>query len=259
MGLFKRKPILDKETSDWIFDTYEWALKSFGASIFFNQTELVLPTEEYFPDVLSSEDDLAESLFRRVRKYAGMEDWPCRLEAQDEDSSPFVSPTIVISGAPTGPAGTFSVGTDAQSQYVAISYNPSQLQRPQSLVATLSHELAHYLIHSADETPPGGSDLEEHATDLVAVFMGFGVFLANSAFSFNQFSSTDGQGWQTNSQGYLSTLELSYCLALFLKLNDVEFKRVASHLEKTPKSYVKRSMSELDLLQNQIDRLRNIY
>ena len=64
--------------------------------------------------------------------------------------------------------------------------------RPESLISTFAHEFAHYLIHSVDAPTPGGEELEEHATDLVAVFMGFGVFLA-STDSLVLAASTEGQ------------------------------------------------------------------
>lgn len=258
MGLFRRKPVLEREAVDWIFDTYEWALNSFGSNYFHGQIQLVRPTDEFFPEIVSGSDELAEKIFKRVRKYAFMDDWPCQLVAQEEDSSPVVSPTVIVAGAPSGPAGTFSVSWEDKFSYVTISYNPSQLKQPELFVATLAHELAHYLMHNVTKPPPGAPDLEEPATDLVSIFMGFGIFSANSAFSFNQFAGVDAQGWQTKTQGYLSVRERSFALALFLRLKNIEYKNVAKYLEKTPREFVKKSYKELELETLKIEYLRTV-
>jgi len=257
MGLFGPKFIFDEGTTDWIFDTYSWALESFGTDVFFQFTDLVLPDDKFFPDKLEDTDDIAEGLFTKVRKYAGMEEWPCRLVAQEEDINPVVGPTLLIQGAPSGPAGTFSI-TGGKSPIVEISYNPSQLGRPESLIATFAHELAHYLIHTVDTPPPGGEEFEEYATDLVAVFLGFGVFLANSAFNFSQYTDVDSQGWQTFAQGYLSEPELTYCLAIFLHLKNMDHESVEPYLDKNLRGTLKAAENELKHLSEEITKLRSI-
>jgi len=254
---FKSKPLLDPDTIDWIFSTYQWALHSFSTAVFYEHTELVLPTDQFFPDILEERDAVAESLFTRVRKYAGMEDWPCVLEPLEEDASPIIGQALLIVGAPQGPAGTFSI-EGGELPTIKIAYNPSQLNHPQSLVATLAHELAHYLMHSVDTLPPGGEEHVEPATDLVAVFMGFGVFLTNSAFSFNQYSGNDTIGWQTSTQGYLSTAELAFCLAIFLKLKDISFTDVEPYLDRNSKKYVKTALKELNQKVAEIEQLKSI-
>ena len=47
--------------------------------------------------------------------------------------------------------------------------------------ATFAHELARYLVETFEEPAPGGDALLEPAVDIAAVFMGFGLFMANSA------------------------------------------------------------------------------
>ena len=51
-----------------------------------------------------------------------------------------------------------------------------------SMVGAFAHELARLLVETFEEPPPGGALLHEPAIDLAAVFMGFGVFMANSTF-----------------------------------------------------------------------------
>ncbi len=257
MGLFGPRFMFDGGTTDWIFDSYAWALENLGTDVFYQFTDLVLPNDRFFPDKLDEMDNVAEGLFTRVRQYAGMGEWPCRLVAQEEDANPVVGPALLIKGAPSGPAGTFCV-TGGKTPTIEISYNPSQVRRPESLVATFAHELAHYLIHSVETPPPGGEEFEEHATDLVAVFMGFGVFLANSAFTFSQYTDVDSQGWRTFAQGYLSETELTYCLAVFLHLKNIDRATVEPYLDKNLRKVLKTALMEMKHLPDEVQRLRSI-
>lgn len=178
--------------------------------------------------------------FEKVRKYAGMENWPCKLEAQEDDINPVVAPTIVLSGAPSGPAGTFQFGDEA-----IITYNTNLIKRPESLIATFAHELAHYLSGVAKEPPPGGDEYWEHATDLTAIFLGFGIFLANSAFTFEQYTSVDSQGWSSRRQGYMTEQEIIYSLAIFCVLKNIPTTEASSYLDSHLRSYFKKCYGEL--------------
>lgn len=89
---------------------------------------------------------------------------------------------------------------------------------PCRLVATFAHELSHYLIHADGSMPPGGAELEEHATDVTAVFLGFGVFMANGAKNFAQFQNEAESGWEMRRLGYLSEEALAAALAMFVRM-----------------------------------------
>ncbi len=103
---------------------------------------------------------------------------------------------------------------------MTITYASDLLSQPAALVATLAHELAHYLLATVKEEPPGGLELHELATDLTVAFAGFGVFGANSAFAFEQFGQAGRQGWRSQRRGYLSERTWSLALATFLVLSE---------------------------------------
>jgi hypothetical protein len=73
-------------------------------------------------------------------------------------------------------------------------HGPPQ-QRPDRLIATFAHELA-YLFATTVEEPPCEADEIEFLTDLAAVYLGFGVFLANARFEFEVLQDGPLQGWQ---------------------------------------------------------------
>ena len=251
-SFFRKRPLIEEDTSNWIIVAFEWALKNYGSDIFHNETILVTPSSKHFPEKMNSLDEMVKYTFEQVRKYAGMENWPCRLEAQEDDINPVVAPTIVLKGAPSGPAGTFQYSDEA-----VITYNTKLINRPESLVATFAHELAHYLSGVVKEPPPGGEEYWEHATDLTAIFLGFGVFLANSAFTFEQYTSVGSQGWSSSRQGYMTEQEIVYALAIFCVLKDIPVTEAVSYLDSHLRSYFKKCYRELHNSEH-ILKLQNI-
>jgi hypothetical protein len=164
------------------------------------------------------------------------------LEVQERDINPQIAPTIAIQNTPVNPLGTFAV---TEEQEVVITYNPSLLSKPEQMVATFAHELAHYLTATAKEPPPGGWENWEFATDITATFLGFGVFMANSTFSFKQFLDADAQGWQSSHNGYLSEAENSYALAIFLALKRIPLEEVLSYLKPNLRKMLKKASNEI--------------
>jgi hypothetical protein len=73
------------------------------------------------------------------------------------------------------------------------------------------------LAHMRDE-PPGGDALHEYTTDLMTVYLGFGIFSANSAFNFSQHQDVMSQGWRYSRLGYLGERGFVFGLAIFLEL-----------------------------------------
>lgn len=139
----------------------------------------------------------------------------------------------------------FPVSTQGNPHDVVITYNPASVARPLSLVATFAHELAHFPGFGATEPPPGGEEFEEPATDLLAVYLGFGVFLANSAFNFEQHSDFETHGWSWQRQGHLSEGEMVYALAIFCELKDIDSALVLPHLDRDLRKTFKLASAEL--------------
>lgn len=254
LNFFKAKALLSEEDRNFQHACYAWLLKHFGGDDFYNEAQLVLPTEEFFPAQVASPEEAAQATFKQVKKYAGMEEWPCTLIAQEEDPNLVVAPTLVIQNVEHNPSGTFSAN---ESNEVTITYNPELTANPTQMVATFAHELAHYLTAAAPEPPPGGWDNWEFATDICASFLGFGIFVANSAFNFGQYTTVDAQGWRSSRGGYLSEAEHSYSLALFLILKEIPFEQALEHCDTNIKSNLKRAEKELKG-NSVIEELRNV-
>lgn len=240
---FRQPGLLSEEDSYFQLECYRWLLMNFGGDSFYKNSGLILPTVEYFPAMVTSGESAARTTFSQVLKHAGMEEWPVNLVMQSEDPDRVVGPSLLIQSKDHNPLGTFSV---SENHEVTITYNPKVVSNPMSMVATFAHELAHYLTGYAKSSPPGGWENWEFATDIAATFMGFGIFQANSAFNFKQYSTPDGMGWETTGAGYLTVAEHSYALAVFLKLKNIDPKIAMPHCDPNVKHNLKKALKELD-------------
>lgn len=213
-GLFGKTSFLDPDVEAWHLETWTILLDRFGGDMKIADTQLALPTREYFPPLPAEGHQRAEHIFSCVKTIMGMSDnWPCRLEAQPQrDNGRRVSEFVVIEGG-KDPNGTFRVEANGE---VIITYAPDLIDDPNSLVATLAHELAHYLL--AAEQDLVEDETHELMTDLAVAYAGLGVFGANSAFSFEQHGDAFSQGWRSRSSGYLSPRSWAFALAVFTEL-----------------------------------------
>jgi hypothetical protein len=220
---FRPKSFLDAARRDWQFAAFAWLLRNGGGYPKFLDTALVLPTPEFFPDRALNGHAGVAALFRRVREHAGMEDWPCGIEPDADAERPW------LSGATSVPV---------------IRYRPDA-QGSISLVASLARELARYYTETFDETAPGGPALLEPALDVAAVFMGFGVFMANATLA--------GGGHELN-EG-----ELAHALAIFCLLRRIPPDSVDGHLNPHLRKYVRLAARDLAQHDACFQKLRSVF
>lgn len=205
-----------------------WLLRGFGGLSELKQAPLVLPTRRFFPPTEAKGHARAEHIFGCVMEHARMAGWSCRLVAQEPRPELRVGDVTALKvDSNHAPAGTFGFSGNE----VVITYDPGAVDDPMKLVATLSHELAHFKLSAIAEDPPGGPDAHELVTDLTAVYLGFGVFGANSAFNFNQHQDVMSQGWSWSRQGYLSEREWAFALAIFLELKTEPAEQLKPYLK----------------------------
>jgi hypothetical protein len=241
-GWLARSALPDEELIDWIFDVYAWLLGATGGVAALRRRPLVLPIDEFFPIEADLDGPLlARALYEMTRNHAGLSDCKCRLEPHDEEMLP--AGTAFGRVQRRGAAGTF---TSHGARNGVITYAPSQLGDPMGFVATMAHELGHYLMAQLPGEPPGGGAALEPATDICAVFMGFGVFTANAHFNFQQFQHGTTQGWQVSRTGYLDDKALSYALAIFLHLRELDGAEARRHLKDNPRAYLKHALRHVE-------------
>ena len=179
-----------------------------------------------------------------------MEDWPVGL-VSDVEVDPGHPGVALHSMSRSSPLGLFM--RDHQGG-VQISYAPRLLKKPMNLIATFSHELAHYVVHSIEDTLPCDPSEEEHLTDETACFLGFGVFMANCRFDFRQFGSGTGyHGWSTQRSGYLPEIDLIFDTALFIIARKLDPKPAYDYLKPHLADYLKKALVDADAYREDLE------
>ena len=254
-GLLNRQPVIDPSSSEWIFNAYRWVLQNFDANLFYNHTVLVCPTNEFFPGKSSSAHEMAESIFERVKGYAGVSHWPTLV--QDQGMCQLTeSQQVLIQGALRGPAGITDESVD-NTQRLVIPYNPQQINNPEGMIATYAHILSFHMGRMSKSPPPGGLDYWPQATELLAVFLGFGLMFANSAYNFR---GGCGSCYNPYAQrdAYLSEAETTYALALFCHLKGIPKSDVTPHLKGHLRGTYRKSIKEISEKVQELNLLKEL-
>ena len=243
LSLFKQKPLLDPNSTQWITDTFAWALENFELSVFKQDSQLILPSNKFYPGNVNSVHEMAQSVFENTLKYAGMQNWPIVL-VEPQAFNQKIMPQVDLSAELRGEKAKISVASD---QAIEVSYNPNQINQPQDLVASFAQAFATILLIQSQKLPPGGKEFVSQSIDLIACFMGFGVMFANTAY---QFKGGCGSCYNpyANRTAALSEQEVLYCLALFSALKSIPAKKVTSELKSHLKSDYKKALKEIDNL-----------
>lgn len=222
-----------EERAQWLHRHFVWLEQNLPRRTDEAESSLILPTRDYYPQVNTRDHTFAQAVFETTRGFMGLADWPCQLVPQSDEereaAAVFARGPASMEMNYSGAAGTFSVGDE-----VKITYSPSLLADPPGLVATLAHELCHYLMATVKTEPPAGWSEHEPLTDLAAVHEGFGVFLCNSAFHFSQWSTSTHGGWRTGKRGYLNEAELGFSLGIFCIRRKLDPELVMRHLKMNP-------------------------
>lgn len=219
MVFLGRKPPLDRDEWEWQLASFKWLIQEFGGFEDNPDSQLVLPTAEFIAPTSNDPEQKAMQIFERVKELCGMSHWPTTLRQGEQNLPDSIGAGLSLVHENAPPAGEYRlIESEDGSARAEIFYNPSNLERPINLIATFAHELGHFLMSGAKTPPPGGWEIHELTTDLAAVYLGFGVFLANSASSFSAFSEFDQIGWKHDVQGYLSADALVSALAIWESL-----------------------------------------
>ena len=241
-GLFKPKPPLDDEQRQWADHSFRRLAILLGSDRLVNAT-VVLPIEEHFPDPY---DQSEEALRRMVDRVAvKMQIDPSQVDVDLFDAEYDVSRKLVpfFSGKGSeSPAGLY-FHTPEERQTIAV--NASELKDPMALVAVIAHEIGHVILLRPGRVRRDEPDMEP-LNDLLTIFLGFGIFTANAAFRFTQYTNNQSQGWSTRRLGYLSEPMLGYALARFAYERQEEKPEWASFLKSNISPYLKQSLAWLE-------------
>lgn len=233
--------MIDSASRDWLIDAFAWALRNADAKVFYQQTQLILPTPEFFPDRSQSAGEMASQVLSRVVSYAHMNNWPLALVHPDQfhQSSP-IEPLL---------EGDIRSESNTQLQAQSLPTMPltcisPQLNNPEALIGSFAQGASYYLSSQIKELPPGGQNYLPQAVDVLAIFLGFGIMLANSAYTFKG-SCGSCYNPLANRQAALTELDTVYALAIFCSLKEIPATTVKPHLKKHLRSTFARASKEI--------------
>ena len=211
--------------------------------------KVVLPDEEHFPDPYDGTAEAAERLFQRVCGYMRVQRSRIELEIFPDETDELREILPYWSGSSGGCAGLYTHDAPPDSDgkrdggedlRMTVAIRSTQLKDPLALVATLAHELGHVILLGGGLMDPRTHD-HEPMTDLLTVFLGLGIFTANSSGRFMQFQDERKQGWRMQRLGYLSQQIYGYALARFARERGEDRPAWMKHLSTNVRAYYKKS------------------
>ena len=256
MGLpfFSTQPPLDDDSVNWIFEVFDWGLQHLGREVFEQHSALITPSNEHFPGRSNSSAEMAALMFERTLRYAGVQDWPFRL-VPPGTPIPSQLPTIVApsplrrgdTGSDTGTGTAVQIQQPGDSDgIIPVSYNPGMINNPEAMIAGFAQVFAHYLGAAVREPPPGGIQNWPQTTDVLGVFLGFGVMFANTAYQYQPRSCASCSGPPVERQVNLAQYDVTYALALFCVLKDIPSRQVLKSLKGALRGYFKRCRRDVE-------------
>ena len=230
-------PVCDEE-KEWLEKAGAWLVKEFNIEI--DNITVILPTPEFFPDRYRGEEEDVRTLLGRVCSYMGVNVDRLSLDLFSDKEKEMRNHLPSFESSHRSAAGLYREGEDL----IKISLSSDHLRDPMTLVAVIAHELGHVLLLADKKIARDRKD-HEHLTDLLTVLLGLGIFTANSAFQFTQWSGGFKQGWQTQRLGYLTEPMFGYALALFAFTRRERKPNWSKYLEGNVKHHFKSGLNYL--------------
>ena len=251
LGFPAKLPVSDEERL-WVDDGFRRLEKMLGRGRML-EAQVVLPTPEHFPDPYDKTPATVEKLFERVCGYMRVDPRRIELEIFPDETEELRKLLPYWRGNAGRCAGLYAHGQatgregedDDEERRMVVAIRETQLQDPLALVATVAHELGHVILLGGGLMNPKTSD-HEPMTDLLTVFLGLGVFTANSAGRFRQYQEDRRQGWSMQRLGYLPEEVCGYSLARFARERGEDKPEWTKYLSTNVRAYFKRSRAWLD-------------
>jgi hypothetical protein len=232
----------------WIETSMHWFIEQFGRDAVMR--EVALPTPELIPTPYTGTVEQVATLLCLAASAMGVQAFELDLEffgrggraaVRYSDTSRAVGHYRVRDGRPV------------------ITLDADEISDPEILTAVIAHELGHVRLLGEGRITHARKD-HERLTDLVTVFLGFGVFTANAAFNY----AKAARGWTVQPRGdlderrlnaarddgftrlgYLTEAEFGYALACYAWLRHEDDPVWATHLDPGPRTHLRQGLTYL--------------
>ncbi len=208
----KRRKLSIQEEDKVIIDNAFLTIQNlFGKANILNG-EVVTPTKEFFPINFQGREKDAIEIFKLVASFMKVDDSKIDIvfysERRNIEPSGGLIPVLDENEVLT--TGRY---VEYDNGDIEVFIEEQELKDFTSLIATISHELAHFKLR----TEVLFKEEDEVLTDVLTIAFGLGVFTANASIV-KMDTWTDGNlsGWQLKGGGgYLHHKVCSYALALY--------------------------------------------
>ena len=236
----KKKLPITEEDKIWVDEDLNWLKMEFGQEHFM-EIRTVTPTKDFYERTFDGTERDAEFILERTMELMNIQNTDIKLDFFSDSPIEMADGTILTTPADINGSWKSASGTYEQTEKgTIISIETGQLKNPISLIATISHELAHQILLGENRI----EENDEFLTDFTAIVYGFGIFIGNSRFNFSSFSTNGGFGWQSSSQGYLPEQIIAYAMAWLSKERN-EKTDYNQYLNKSMKKYFDQSIDWL--------------
>jgi hypothetical protein len=251
LGFSPKLPVSD-EDRQWVDEGFRRLEKLVGRRRML-EAKVVLPSAEDFPDPYDGTPAAAEMLFCRLCTYMQVKRSSVELEVFPDETEQLreILPYWRGDGAKRAaglyahhPKGDGNEEERSEAKCMVVAIRSTQLKDPLSLVATVAHELGHVILLGGGLLDPKTPD-HEPMTDLLTVFLGLGIFTANSAGRFKQYQDDRRQGWSMQRLGYLPEEVYGYALAKFAAERGEQKSEWVRSLSTNVRAYFKQSRTWL--------------
>lgn len=207
-NFFKKsyKNPIDSDDSVWLSRNLYWINKNL---MNLATQPTILPTKKYFKHEFTGSEEDAYFVLSKLGEYFKINTEKIHLGFYSENKHEPGTNVVIESEDGKGTAGLYL--EDRKS--ISILIENKNLKNPHSLIATMAHELSHYVLLNFKKVGYDGIE-NEWFTDLVTIAYGFGIFLGNTKFEFSQWQDGDGwAGWSYSISGYLPQQIIAHAMA----------------------------------------------
>ena len=210
---FKPKLPLSDEDRQWVDNGFNRLARILGRNRML-EVEIILPDAEHFPDPYDKSFAAARKMFLRICDYMKVDPGQIELEIFPDEITELSTLLPYWRGSKDGGCAGLYIHPDDESSKMVVAIRHSQLDDPLALVATIAHELGHVILLGGGRMDHSTKDMEP-ITDLLTVFLGFGIFNSNCAMRLRKWQSDRKHGWSMSHLGYLPEEVFGYALARF--------------------------------------------
>lgn len=200
------------EDKEWVEDVLLFLKEKLGKEYFLS-LETILPDKRYYNHSFTGTEEDAEFILNQTKIYMDIED-DIRLDffsnspVEMTDGTLLSTPSDNVNGTWKSFTGTY----EDIDNIPLIVIERNQLKDTQSLITTVVYELSYHL-NLDDDYPTETEEAGGCIIELVGIAYGFGIFMGNSRFSFNKYTTPVGSTWQTYSKGFLPEQLIAYAMA----------------------------------------------